>query len=257
MFSSPELAPNTQTFRCTGGIGRYMSAKLARFICLIVMMGSIASLVACGGSSSGSGSPTLTNLAVTPSSASLPKGTTRQLAVKGTYSNGTSKDLTGQVSWSVSPSSVAKVSNTGLLTTLVQGNATVTATMAAVAGHVSLTVQPAAITAIQISPPSLSIPMGKGQQLLASASYTDGTSGDVTNSVNWSTTPAAVATVNSSGMLQSLSKGNFSVTAASGSITKSLNGTVGNPVIQALQVLPTSAAIPKGTTQSFTASRSE
>jgi len=193
-------------------------------------------------------------LAVTPSSASLPKGTTQQLSVKGTYSNGTSKDLTAQVSWSVSPSSVAKVSGSGLLTSLAQGNATVTATMAAVAGHVSLTVQPAAVTAIQVSPSSLSVPLGKGQQMTATATYTDGTSGNVTSSVNWSTSPAAVATVSSAGMLQSVTKGNFSVTAASGSITKSLNGTVGNPVIQSIQVLPTSASIPKGTTQSFVAS---
>ncbi len=171
----------------------------------------------------------------------------------GTYSNGTSRTLTTQVSWSVSPSTVAKVSSSGLLTSLAQGTATVTATMTAVAGHVSLTVQPAAITAIQVSPSSLSLPLGKGQQMTASATYTDGSSGDVTSSVNWSATPAAVISVSAGGMLQSVAKGNFSVTAASGSITKSLNGAVGNPVIQSLQVLPTSTAIPKGTTQSFTA----
>jgi trimeric autotransporter adhesin len=230
-----------------------MSAKLVRVVSLIVIAGLVGLLVGCGGSSSGSGQPRLTGLTVTPSSASLPKGNTQQLSVKGTYSNGSSKDVTAQVAWTVSPSTIAKVSSSGLLTSLAQGTATVTATMTTVSGHVTLTVQPAAITAIQVSPSSLSVPLGKGQQMSASATYTDGSSGDVTNSVNWSTTPTSIATVNSSGMLQSVTKGSFSVTATSGSITKSLNGSVGNPVIQSLQVLPTSAAIPKGTTQSFSA----
>ncbi len=54
-------------------------------------------LAGCGGHSSGSGTVSLQSLTVTPASLSLAKGTTRQLTVTGTYSDGTSRNVTSQV----------------------------------------------------------------------------------------------------------------------------------------------------------------
>ncbi len=225
-------------------------------VCLISLALVLSSLlIACGGDDNSAlpATVTLTKLAISPASASLPNGTTQQLTVTGTYSDGTSKNVTAQVAWTVAPATAAKVSSSGLLTALAQGSATVNANLKGVMGHVALTVQPPAITAIQITPASLSIPLGTNQQLTATATYTDGTTGNISSSVNWSSTPASVASVNASGLVQSVSKGSFNVTATSGAISGSLNASVGNAALQSLQVLPTSASIPKGTTQIFTA----
>lgn len=222
--------------------------------CITIVTVILSSLlVACGGNSYAPPVATLTKLTVTPATVSLPLGTTQQLTVTGSYSDGTSKNLTSQVAWSVSPATVAKISSTGLLTSLTQGTATINATMTAVVAHVGLTIQPAAITTIQVSPSSLSIPLGKSQQMTATATYTDGTSGDVTGTVTWSVSPAGIVSVNAAGLLQSVAKGNFGVTATAGTVAKSLNGSVGNAIIQSLQVMPTSVSIPKGTTQTFSA----
>ena len=54
--------------------------------------------------------PTLTSVAVTPTSASLIEGQTQQLALTGTYNDGSTKDLTGSATWTTSASGVATVS---------------------------------------------------------------------------------------------------------------------------------------------------
>jgi len=220
--------------------------------CLISLVMILAGLlVACGDSANPA--PTLTKLSVTPANASMANGTSKQLAVTGTYSDGTSKDVTSLVIWSVSPATVAKVSKSGLLTATAQGTAKVNAIVSSINGSLALTVTAAAITAIQVAPATLFMPLGTNQQMTATASYTDGTSGDVTSSVSWSATPASVATVSTSGMVQSVSKGSFSITATNSSISGSVNGMVGSAVVKSVQVLPTSASIPKGTTQAFSA----
>ena len=154
--------------------------------CSVALVVALVSfLAACGDSGSSGSGVTLSKLTVTPATVSIPLGTTQQLTVMGTYSNGTTKNLTSQVVWSVAPATIAKVSSGGLLTSTAKGSATVNATMTAVVGHVGVTVQSAAVTKIQLAPAAPAIPLGTTQQMTATATYTDGTSGDVTSSVAW------------------------------------------------------------------------
>ena len=66
--------------------------------------------------------PTLTSIAVTPSDSTLRQGQTLQYAATGSYSDGSQQDLTGQVTWSTNPSTLATISNAagsqGLLTAI-------------------------------------------------------------------------------------------------------------------------------------------
>ena len=224
-------------------------------VCLLSLAIVVTSLlIACGGDSTSSvPTLTLTKLAITPATVSLPNGTTQQLTATATYSDGTSRNVTAQVAWGVSPNTVAKVNASGLLTSMAQGTATVTGSMSSQSAHVSLTVQAPTVSAIQIAPSTLSVPLGASQQLTATASYSDGTSGNVTNSVIWSSSAANVATVSGAGLVQAMSKGSFSVSAVSGSVTGSLSGSVGNAVVKSMQVSPTSASIPTGANQVFSA----
>lgn len=65
---------------------------------------------------------------VSPSALSLARGTTRQLAATGSYTDGSTQDITKQATWNVSDPSVASVSNAaganGLATALAVGSAT-------------------------------------------------------------------------------------------------------------------------------------
>ena len=76
---------------------------------------------------------TLTSLAVTPAEASVVAGATQQFTATGTYSDGATRDLTESVTWTTSAPTVASVVSSGdgrgLVTTLLEGVTTVTATM--------------------------------------------------------------------------------------------------------------------------------
>lgn len=86
----------------------------------------------------------LSSIQVTPASDSLLAGTTQQLTATGSFSDGTSENITGLVGWSSSNTSVATINSSGLATALAGGNSTITATSGAVTGSTALTVtQPA------------------------------------------------------------------------------------------------------------------
>jgi len=108
--------------------------------------------------------PTLVSLAVTPANSSIALGTTQQYKAVGTYTNGSTLDLTNSVAWTSTRQSVASISNSpgiqGLATSVAPGQTTVTASSGSVAGSAALTVTPAVLTAIVVTPAVPFIPQG-------------------------------------------------------------------------------------------------
>jgi len=71
--------------------------------------------------------PTLVALHVAPTSASLAKSATRQFTATGSYTDGTSSDMTNAVVWTSGTPEVASVSGSGLVTGLAGASVTVAA----------------------------------------------------------------------------------------------------------------------------------
>src|SRR5208282_5307091 len=82
--------------------------------------------------------PALTQLTVSPASASLALGTGLQLTAIGTYTDGSTQNLTNSATWNSSNTSTASVSSNGMVTSNAQGPATIGATYAGVSGNASL-----------------------------------------------------------------------------------------------------------------------
>ena len=105
-------------------------------------------LVGCGGGSgTNSGDPpagdvstSVVSISVTPADPSIPVGVTKQFAASGAYSDGTSHNITAQVTWSSSNPSVATVNGSGLATAASAGTATITATSGSISANTILTV---------------------------------------------------------------------------------------------------------------------
>jgi hypothetical protein len=74
------------------------------------------------------------------------------------------------------------------------------------------------LVSINVSPSNLLITTGTSQQLSATGSYSDGTTGDITSMVAWKCSNPAVATINSSGVVDAITYGTCSITASFGSI---------------------------------------
>ncbi len=176
--------------------------------------------------------PTLTSITVAPTSASLIVGQTRQLSATGNYSaDGSTKDLTGSVTWTTSDSTVATVSNGGLVTAAATlsnppGTATITATSGTLSGTSTITVNTGPLTSITISTTTPNPAAGTTVVFTALGTYSGSSQQqDVTNLVTWSSSNTAVISTISGGSGAVLS------TATSGSttnVTASLSGVTSN-----------------------------
>jgi urocanate hydratase len=204
---------------------------------------------------------TLVSIAVTPTNPSIPNGTAEQFTATGTYSDGTTQNLTSAVSWGSSTPATASVSNAsgsnGLATGVAQGSTTITAALGNVSGSTPLTVTPATLVSISVTPPNTSIANGTSTSFTATGTYSDGTTQNLTGSVTWSSSNTAVATQSnasgSNGVATSTGQGSTTVTAALGNVSGSTPLTVTAATLVSIGVTPANPTSPKGTTEQFTA----
>ena len=80
-------------------------------------------------------------MTVAPANPTIAIGDSQQFTATGFYSDGTSQDLTSQVTWASADTGVATIIGTGLSSGVSAGSSTITATLNGVTGSTSLTVQ--------------------------------------------------------------------------------------------------------------------
>jgi uncharacterized protein YjdB len=172
--------------------------------------------------------PTLESITVTPANQIVSTGGTQQFTATGTYSDGSTQNLTGSVAWSSSNTAIATINTAGLATAVAHGDTIIQAVSGSVSGSTSLAVitPGATLTSIAVTPGSFTLLAGGAQQLTATGTYSDGSTQNLTTSVTWSSTNTAAATVNSSGLATAVAAGSASIQAASGSVTGSASATV-------------------------------
>lgn len=167
-------------------------------------------------------STTITALAVAPTNATVAPGVSQQYTATATYGNNSTGDVTKQVTWSTSPTSIATVNSTGLVTGVTLGTATVKAESGHVIATTGLTIGNKQITSIAIAPLTQPLSLSLGPttvQYSATATYQDGTTGDVTTTATWNALPTSVATISSTGLATGIAVGTATVTATAGGIT--------------------------------------
>ncbi|WP_299495634.1 Ig-like domain-containing protein [uncultured Shewanella sp.] len=198
---------------------------------------------------------TLTDIQITPASVTLSKGNTQELIAKGTYSDGTTEVITSAVSWLSNDMSVATVTPAGLLTAESVGSATVSAILDSISSNdSSVTVSAATLTAIQITPASVTLSKGNTQELIATGTYSDGTSSDISNAVSWVSDDTSVATVSITGLVTAVATGSATVSATLDTISSNDSSvTVSAATLTDIQITPASVILNKGNTQPLTA----
>ena len=176
----------------------------------------------CGGGGGGSTPApvaTLQSIALTPASLTVPAALVRQFTATGTYSDGSSKDITASATWTSGTTSVATVTTGGLVTSLAAGSSVITATSGSISGKATLTVTAATLQSIAVTPANPSIAGGVTDLFKATGTYSDGTTQDISASVTWTSGSPAVATISASGLLTGVGSGTAVITATSGSIS--------------------------------------
>ena len=115
-----------------------------------------------------------------------------------------------------------------------------------------LTVVPAAVASVKVTPAVVSLLVGAAVQLTATTADSAGNllSG---RSISWSGSDATVASVSSSGLVTSVAQGSASITATSEGQSTAVPVTVTTVPVASVQVSPTSANMFVGQTLSLTA----
>jgi hypothetical protein len=211
----------------------------------------------------------LNSISVTPGGRSIALGTTLQMTATGLYSDGSNSDITGMVTWSSSAPGVAAVDpNSGLVTSVAPNSATITATSGMVSGGVAVTVTSATIASLSVSKPALSpasIAAGTTQQFIATGTFSDATTQDLTNQVSWGTSAPGIATVAAGGLATGVSGTLLGTMATiSASYNAVVNGmavnvidsdslTVTSATLVSMAITPPMSTLPKGITVNLVA----
>jgi hypothetical protein len=177
----------------------------------------------CGGGGSPSVPPPkkLTSISVAPSGASVAVGAKQQFTATATYSDGTTANVNSTASWTVAIPAAATINSSGLATGVTVVSTTVAASLTGISGFASLNVIAAVptLTSISVSPVSASIAADATQQFIASATYSDGTTTNVSSTASWTVAIPAIASINSSGLATGVTVGSTTMTASKNGIS--------------------------------------
>ncbi len=169
-----------------------------------------------------------------------PVGVDLNLSALGTFSDGTSKDITAAAVWESSDKTVATVSK-GVLKALKSGETTVTVGMEGsdVTASVNVTVNGATVESLTIGSKTgeFSTPIGVALNLTVQANMSDGTSVDITtkDAVTWSSDSTTTLTVEKA-VVTPVTLGKANVTAEFEGVSASQEIEVADAVLQSLAI---------------------
>lgn len=197
----------------------------------------------------------LQSISVSPASASILNLSSRNFQAVGHYSDGTSTDISGQVSWSSSRPEIATIATSGTVKAVAQGTTSISASMNGISSPSSLKVTGGNLTAINLSLANPKLVKGSIVPITARGLFSNGSSRDISRAVDWSVANTNIATVTISGDNQVFLNARevttlvapTKITAKYGLVTADTHLTVTSPQLQSLMISPASLDLNVGT----------
>jgi trimeric autotransporter adhesin len=216
---------------------------------LIVLV--LAQACGSGGDNSPTGGGGLSKIAMSPSLDTIELGDTITISAQPQTGNGSPvSGLT--LFWSSSAQSVATVTQSGKVTAIDSGTATIAASVNGISGQSTIVVMPKSVASITVAPASASLFINQSVQLTATLKDS---SGKVLTgrTVAWSSSNAAAASVDQSGFVLGLANGTTTISAKSGNATGTATITVSNVPVKTITISPASPSVIVGQTTTLTA----
>ncbi|MGB6288503.1 MAG: Ig-like domain-containing protein, partial [Desulfobulbales bacterium] len=180
-----------------------------------------------------------------------------QYEAAGTFSDGSSQDVTILTTWESSDMNVATIDNAGLATTLASGSTTITGAWQGIESNASLLVTDATLTAVTITPETATIAQGTTVQFEAEGTFSDDTPRDITDIVDWQSTDDGIGIVYTDGLAEGIAPGQADISASydvgGNTISATAALTVTNAVIESIIVTPENSTIQVGENQQYSA----
>jgi hypothetical protein len=173
--------------------------------------------------------PQLQSIAIAPTSLDVTAGTSSPFNLTALYNDGSTQEVTAGSNWTSDSASIASVGTSGLasgrVSGIIAGPATINASYGGLTKSAFVTVRTRALKDLTITGVFTAI-VGNQVALTAMASYTDGTSKDVTSDTSWSIDKTNVAILadplNQPGQIVMVDGGQATLTASFGNLTKTV-----------------------------------
>lgn len=205
-------------------------------------------------------SKSITAIQITPATATIEVGETLQYSAWATYEDSTTADITPEVTWQSSDTSVAGIDASGLVHAVEGGVASITANYADQSANIAqLTVRGTtdALVRIDISPNEMTIAYNEAQQYTAIGVYADGGTADLTAEVAWTSSDTAIANIDAGGLaLSERTDGTTNIQASHDAINSNiavLTVHSATPDMVSIDIRPNAATIQSGATQQYSA----
>lgn len=231
------------------------------FKTLLCAVGLLAAslLAACGGGDQGRapilGVPaaTLVSVVVTPATATVAIGATQQFSAIAGYTDGSAIDVTAKSTWTPVSAAVATVDTSGLAKGVSAGTTTMSAAFGGKTASGALTVLPATVASLNLTPAVTTFQTGATRQLATVATYSDGKVVDVTATAVYSSATPASVSISNGGVITGVAPGSSALTASFGGKTATAQATTTAVTVSSITVTPASAIVPIGGTQQYIA----
>lgn len=199
-----------------------------------------------GNGGGGSSTVAVTGVTISKSSLSLVEGASEALTATVTPDNATNK----AVSWKSSDAATATVDNSGKVTAVKAGSATITVTTTdgskTATCSVTVTAKTVTVSGVALDHDKLDMTEGESSQLKATVSPDNASD----KSVEWSSSDATVATVDGTGKVTAVKAGTATVTVKTkdGGKTATCSVTVNQISVESVTVEPAKAEVVEGNT---------
>ncbi len=179
-------------------------------------------------------------------------GNSASMYATGHYSDGSSVDITAQVTWSIADDTIASINSFGQITTLAQGSTFVNAQLDAKFASSTLNVSAPVLVMLSMTPQSQSIPLGSTYTVRVDGTYSDDSTAAVTDQVSWSTSSPNIS-VSASGIVSASAEGVYTLTASLDGNAVDAQVTITPKEIVSISLSPGNPGVSLGERVSFTA----
>ncbi|MES2801786.1 MAG: Ig-like domain-containing protein [Bdellovibrionota bacterium] len=189
---------------------------------------------------------TMTGISISQSLINAGIGAVANITAQAIYTPLGTQDITSIATWSSANTAIASVSN-GVITLNSAGTTTITVTYAGFSQSITVFVQNKSLISIAATPATHSMGVNAVQNYMATATYSDFSTANVTNSVVWSSTNPAVATISNTaptiGRATALAGGSTLITATMGGLSHSVNLTADSSTLVSMVITPDNALV--------------
>lgn len=192
----------------------------------------------------------LASITLTPANSQLANGLSQTYHARGSFTDGSSVDLTTQANWSSSNPAIASIDTNGLVKAVAAGTTDIHATLAGVSASTPLEITAAKLISLKLTPADGPLAKGLTRQYDAQGVFTDDTR-DITASVTWSSSNPSVASIDATGLAAAIDIGTTTITAKLGQISASAKLEVTAATLTGLTLTPANTQLAESFTQQY------